>query len=81
MGGGAELVYVLWFHEYDDLDVEVGELRGVRWGVMKEEGEEVDVEVKVKVEVEENVEVKLEEEVETKLEEEDVKVKLEDVEE
>ncbi|CAD6588599.1 MAG: hypothetical protein ASARMPRED_003611 [Alectoria sarmentosa] len=35
-----ELKYVLWFHEYDDLDVEVGELRGVGWGVKKEEEEE-----------------------------------------
>ena len=37
---------MLWFHEYDDLDVEVGDLRMVKWGVKKEE----DVEVKVKVE-------------------------------
>ena len=53
---------MLWFHEYDDLDVEVGELADVEWGVKKEDGqeemdvvvkkeeEEVDVGVKVKIE-------------------------------
>ena len=44
---------MLWFHEYDDLDVEVGDLRMVKWGVKKEE----DVEVKV-----EDLEVENEEE-------------------
>lgn len=53
---------MLWFHEYDDLDVEVGELADVEWGIKKEdrqeemdvvvkkEQEEVDVGVKVKIE-------------------------------
>lgn len=53
---------MLWFHEYDDLDVEVGELADVEWGVKKEDGqeetdvvvkkeeEEVDLGVKVKIE-------------------------------
>lgn len=33
---------MLWFHEYDDLAVEVGELSGVQWGkgVKKEKGRE-----------------------------------------
>lgn len=55
LGGITELKYVLWFHEYDDLDVEVGELRGVKWGVKEEEEglewdvkeEEVEAEVKL----------------------------------
>lgn len=38
---------MLWFHEYDDLDVEVGELAGVKWGVKVEEVEEEEVKVKV----------------------------------
>ncbi len=37
---------MLWFHEYDDLDVEVGELGGREWGV-KEEGEVKMEDVKV----------------------------------
>ncbi|KAF6229745.1 hypothetical protein HO173_011261 [Letharia columbiana] len=41
--GVAELKYVLWFHEYDDLDVEVGELEGIKWGGVKKEEEEVKV--------------------------------------
>ena len=53
---------MLWFHEYDDLDMEVGELADVEWGIRKEdeqeemdmvvkkEEEEVDVGVKVKIE-------------------------------
>ena len=36
---------MLWFHEYDDLDVEVGELRGVKWGAKKGEGEGLKKEV------------------------------------
>ena len=28
---------MLWFHEYDDLDVEVGELADVEWCIEKEE--------------------------------------------
>lgn len=28
---------MLWFHEYDDLDVEVGDLAGVEWGAVEEE--------------------------------------------
>lgn len=43
---------MLWFHEYDDLDVAVGELRDVKWGVKNEE----DVEVKVEDVMMENVE-------------------------
>ena len=42
---------MLWFHEYDDLDVEVGELSHVEWAVhVKKEDvikEEEDVNVKV----------------------------------
>lgn len=45
---------MLWFHEYDDLDVEVGTLAGVKWDAVKEvetvmEGQ-VKKEVAVKVE-------------------------------
>lgn len=50
---------MLWFHEYDDLDVEVGELRDVEWGIKKEEGEGEGMEWGVKEE-EVEVEVKLE---------------------
>ena len=28
---------MLWFHEYDDLDVEVGELADVKWCFEEEE--------------------------------------------
>ena len=42
--GVKELKYVLWFHEYDDLDVAVGELRKVKWGLKKEEDVEVMIE-------------------------------------
>ncbi|CAF9911639.1 MAG: hypothetical protein ALECFALPRED_007418 [Alectoria fallacina] len=74
-----ELKYVLWFHEYDDLDVEVGELRGVRWGVKKEEGED---EEQMGVELGGRKRAGKEEEVGVKEEEEgvEVKVKVEDME-
>ncbi|KAM0796968.1 hypothetical protein BDR22DRAFT_917004 [Usnea florida] len=49
----AVLRYVLWFHEYDDLDVEVGELRGREWDV-KEVKKEVLRVGDVKVEEEED---------------------------
>lgn len=29
------MTYVLWFHEYDDLDVEVGHLADMKWGVQQ----------------------------------------------
>lgn len=53
---------MLWFHEYDDLDVEVGELADVEWGVKKEDGqEEMDVVVKKEEEaVDVGVKVKIE---------------------
>ena len=38
---------MLWFHEYDDLDVKVEKLRNAKWGIKKEL---VDEEVKVKIE-------------------------------
>ena len=48
---------MLWFHEYDDLDVEVGELSKVEWAVhvkkedvVKEEDVKVKKEIHVKVE-------------------------------
>lgn len=56
---------MLWFHEYHDLDVEVGELADVEWGVEKEDGQE-EIHVIVKKEEEEEVDV-------------GVKVKIEDV--
>ena len=70
---------MLWFHEYDDLDVEVGELRGVRWGVKKEEGED---EEQMGVELGGRKRAGKEEEVGVKEEEEgvEVKVKVEDME-
>ena len=67
-----KLKYVLWFHEYDDLDVKVQELRDVDWGIKKELVEEKVEEVK------EKEEEKKEEEKEEE-EEEEVKVKIEDV--
>ena len=59
---------MLWFHEYDDLDVEVGELSDVKWAVVvnkedqvKEEEEDVkDVNVKKDVHVKKEVNVKME---------------------
>ena len=52
---------MLWFHEYDDLDVEVGELADVNWGIEKEdEQEEMDVVVKKEEEVDVDVKVKME---------------------
>ena len=54
---------MLWFHEYDDLDVEIEELKNAEWGVKRELVDEelsnaeldikqelVDEEVKVKIE-------------------------------
>ena len=45
---------MLWFHEYDDLDVEVGDLAGVKWDAVEEEEMvmegHVKKEVKIKVE-------------------------------
>ena len=38
---------MLWFHEYDDLDVEVGELASVKWDI---KGEKVEIKVEIKVE-------------------------------
>ena len=29
------MTYVLWFHEYDELDVEVGQLADVKWGMQQ----------------------------------------------
>ena len=56
---------MLWFHEYDDLDVEVGELSDVKWAVVvkKEDQvkeEEEDVNVKKEVHVKKEVNVKME---------------------
>ena len=49
---------MLWFHEYDDLDVEVGELADVNWGIKKgDEQGEMDMVVKKEEEV---VKVKME---------------------
>ena len=45
---------MLWFHEYDDLDVEVGDLAGVKWDAV--EKEEMVMEGHVKKEVEVKVE-------------------------
>ena len=52
-------MYVLWFHEYDDLDVEVGELSSVEWAVhvkkedlVKEEEDDMNVKKEVKAKVE-----------------------------
>lgn len=56
---------MLWFHEYDDLDVEVGELADVEWSIKEEDGQE-ERDVVVKKEEEEEVDV-------------GVKVKIEDV--
>ena len=56
---------MLWFHEYDDLDVEVGELSDVKWAVVvkKEDQvkeEEEDVNFKKEVHVKKEVNVKME---------------------
>ena len=42
---------MLWFHEYDDLDVEVGELSHVEWAVHVKKEEDVNVNVKKEVNV------------------------------
>lgn len=55
----SELKYVLWFHEYDDLDVEVGELRWVNWGLKKEDYVEVKVEDLVMEDVKLTMKLKL----------------------
>ncbi len=74
---------MLWFHEYDDLDVEVGELGGREWGV-KEEGREGEEEWEEEVKMEdvkvgatlkvEDAKVKM-----MKVEDVDMDVKTEDV--
>lgn len=50
---------MLWFHEYDDLDVEVGELAGVTWGFKKEGGGDGDGGVKMEMGVEIGVEMEM----------------------
>ena len=55
----SELKVVLWFHEYDDLDVEVGELRWVNWGLKKEDYVEVKVEDLVMEDVKLTMKLKL----------------------
>ena len=49
---------MLWFHEYDDLDVEVGELSNVEWAVdvKKEDVVKKEEDVKVKKEIHVKVE-------------------------
>lgn len=52
---------MLWFHEYDDLDVEVGELSSVEWPVhVKKEDVVKDEEKEVKVMAKKEVNVKVE---------------------
>ena len=48
---------MLWFHEYDDLDVEVGELSDVQWPVHVKKEDAVNQEEHMNVKKEVNVKV------------------------
>lgn len=64
---------MLWFHEYDDLDVEVGDLAGVKWEAVKKE------EMVMEGHVKKEVKVKVEDMVMEGHVKKEVKVKVEDV--